>query len=338
MSVHTDLSIVAISAAPSPATSGTSLGVTDANAVYLPNIYPWWALVKPSGAKPTRANSEILKVTAGSSAAGTTTYTITRAQGLPVTTARTIIVGDDILEVLTAQQQTDVETASRDGWNIVNETWTYSSVDGPTGVITIPTDGTTRYSVGMRVRFTQTTVKYGIITAISATTATVYMGTDYTLANAAISAISYSSQKAPFGFPLSPAKWTVEVTDTTQRSQASPGAGTWYNLGTITISFPIGLWNIDYVGFIQLNKTASVNDLFITLSTANNTESDTDLTYRLTIYGDFTGNTGAKKKLLSVASKTSYYLNEKTDQSSGSSLYLRSDLVKTVVSAVCAYL
>lgn len=107
MSKHTDLSIVPISVAPSPATSGTSLGVTDANASLLPNIYPWWALVKPTGEAPNRSNSEIIKVTNGSSSSGTTTFTIVRAQGVPATTARTIIIGDDILEVHTAQRQTD---------------------------------------------------------------------------------------------------------------------------------------------------------------------------------------------------------------------------------------
>jgi hypothetical protein len=105
MSRHTDLSIVPVSVAPSPATSGTTLGVTDANAALLPTVYPWWALVKPTGENPTRANSEILKVTDGSSATGTTTYTIERTKGIPVTTARTIIVGDDILEVHTAEKQ-----------------------------------------------------------------------------------------------------------------------------------------------------------------------------------------------------------------------------------------
>lgn len=112
MGAHTDLSIVAVSAAPSPAISGTTLGVTDANAAYLPNVYPWWALVKPTNAKPTRANSEIVQVTAGSSSAGITTYTIVRAQGLPVTTARSIIVGDEIMEVHSAQKQIDTETGN----------------------------------------------------------------------------------------------------------------------------------------------------------------------------------------------------------------------------------
>ena len=104
---HTDLSIVPISVAPSPASSGTSLGVTDANAALLPSVYPWWATVKATGEAPTRANSEILKVTAGSSSGGTTTYTIVREQGIPVTDPRTIIIGDDLFEAHTAQQQID---------------------------------------------------------------------------------------------------------------------------------------------------------------------------------------------------------------------------------------
>jgi len=104
--IHTDLSIVAISAAPSPATSGTSLGVTDANAAYLPDTYPYWAVLVPTGTAPTRTNSEIVKVTAGSSSAGTTTLTIVRAQGTPVTTAQTVTTGFDIYDANSAEATT----------------------------------------------------------------------------------------------------------------------------------------------------------------------------------------------------------------------------------------
>lgn len=96
--IHTDLSKVEISVAPSPATSGTTLGVTDANAAYLPDIYPWWAGICPTVSAPSRANSEIVKVTGGSSSAGTTTYTIVRAQGIPVTTAQTITTSFSIYD------------------------------------------------------------------------------------------------------------------------------------------------------------------------------------------------------------------------------------------------
>jgi hypothetical protein len=100
MRLHTDLSIVPVAVAPDPATSGTTLKVTNANAAYLPNVYPWWAVVKPSGVAPSRSNAEIVKVTAGSADTTNTTYTIVRSQGVPTTTARTITVGDDIYEAI----------------------------------------------------------------------------------------------------------------------------------------------------------------------------------------------------------------------------------------------
>jgi len=103
--VHTDLSAVAISVAPSPATSGTSLGVTDANAAYLPDTYPYWAVLVPTGVAPTRANSEIVKVTAGSSSEGTTTLTIVRAQGIPATTAKSVTTSFDIYDANSAEAQ-----------------------------------------------------------------------------------------------------------------------------------------------------------------------------------------------------------------------------------------
>ena len=100
MRLHTDLSIVPVAVAPDPATSGTTLEVTNANAAYLPNVYPWWAVVKPSGVAPSRSNAEIIKVTAGSAGTTNTTYTIVRSQGVPATTARTIVVNDDIYEAI----------------------------------------------------------------------------------------------------------------------------------------------------------------------------------------------------------------------------------------------
>lgn len=112
MSAHTDLSIVPVGTAPSPADSGTTVVVTDANAALLPDVYPWWGVFKPAGAVPTRANCEQVKVTAGSSSGGNTTYTIERAKGNPVTTARSVLVGDDFYEGVAAQDIIDIENAA----------------------------------------------------------------------------------------------------------------------------------------------------------------------------------------------------------------------------------
>lgn len=114
--LHTDLSRVPVSVAPSPATSGTSLGVTDANAAYLPDTYPYWAVLVPTGVAPTRSNSEIAKVTGGSSSGGTTTLTIVRAQGIPVTTAQTVTTSFDIYDANSSEANIGLNSL------IINET------------------------------------------------------------------------------------------------------------------------------------------------------------------------------------------------------------------------
>lgn len=86
-------------------------------------------------------------------------------------------------------------------------------------VFTINADTTSYMKKGTFLKFTQTTVKYGTIGAISfssgTTTVTLITNTDYTLANAAISATYYSNVAYPKGFPIifnydpEPIGWSV---------------------------------------------------------------------------------------------------------------------------------
>ena len=137
-----------------------------------------------------------------------------------------------------------------DGYIAVGATCTYASADDPTYTFTITGDYTDTLSAGMKMKLTQTTVKYFIITAVSYgspnTTVTVYGGTDYDLANSAITLPYYSIGRSPQGFPMSPAKWTEVTTDSTTNSQASPTQSTWYNLGSFSASIPIGGWYLGY--------------------------------------------------------------------------------------------
>ena len=84
-----DLATSLIATAPSPALSGGSLGVTTGEGAYFPATASgsFYATVHPADARPTKANSEIVKVTARA----TDTFTITRAQ--KGTTAKAIAVG-----------------------------------------------------------------------------------------------------------------------------------------------------------------------------------------------------------------------------------------------------
>lgn len=90
------------------------------------------------------------------------------------------------------------------GWTATGESWSFSSWTSATsiGVITVPTDATTKYSVGMYIRITQATggTKYGRILSLTATTLSVWMP-GYTLNNETISSPVYSPLAAPFGIP-----------------------------------------------------------------------------------------------------------------------------------------
>ena len=88
--------------------------------------------------------------------------------------------------------------APTNGWTPVYDTWTYASAN----TIIIPTDGTTTYQKGVKIRFKQGGgFKYYIGSTIAATLITVPVNTDYVVANAAITDISYSYVENPYGWP-----------------------------------------------------------------------------------------------------------------------------------------
>jgi hypothetical protein len=89
-------------------------------------------------------------------------------------------------------QMTDVS-----GWTSANETWAYASAN----TITVPTGAASRYQKGDRIKWTQTTVKYGVIIAVADTLLTIAINTDFVVTNAVISANCYSHQENSMGFP-----------------------------------------------------------------------------------------------------------------------------------------
>ena len=231
------------------------------------------------------------------------------------------------------------------GWIPSGETWVFGAIDAPSFTFTIAAfDATAKYSVGMRVKLTNASVKYFIITAVTfddpGSTITVYGGTDYALVDAAITLPFYSTQKAPHGFPLSPAKWTVETTNTSFNSQASPTQDTWYNLGTVNISVPIGVWKTMFEVWVQgVRDSADTVTVHVALSTANNSASD-----GLLLGGGQVNNvinvsqTVHRERILTLSSKTPYYLNTRTPSAGIGTIYNRGDLSTIVIRAVCAYL
>jgi hypothetical protein len=198
---------------------------------------------------------------------------------------------------------------------------------------------------GMKIKLTDSTVKSFIVTkstySAPNTTLTLYGGTDYTLSGGAISAPFYSMMKAPVGFPLNPAKWTETHSDAGDRTQANPTASTWYNVGTTNnqLSLPIGAWKVKFMAIFQVNG-ATVPDMFVTLSTANNSESNA-WTTRKTYFvsGTVYGFAASGDDDFVVTAKTVLYLNAKTGGTiTSGSLEFAGNQSPTTIKAVCAYL
>ena len=109
----------------------------------------------------------------------------------------------------------DVLQTSVNGWIPATGTWTYASAT----TITVPSGAAAIYSVGDKIKLTQTTVKYFYVVAVANTVLTVTGGSDYTVANEAITLPYYSKAASPLGFPtwfnwLPTLSWTAGTTPT----------------------------------------------------------------------------------------------------------------------------
>lgn len=206
-----------------------------------------------------------------------------------------------------------------------------------TGVIASSLDVTGLLSVGMKVKFTQSaTVKFGIITAITSTQITLFMGTDYTLTNAPISDTFYSIVKAPYGFPMNPDKWSVTVS--APLSQANVTVNTYYASGT-TLSVPIGAWEIFWSSVVTIHGSSAAQAMGST-SLSTSTSSHSDSTMVSAVIGYIYTNTAefassiSKNKVYTLANKTTFYIVGVITQTAGTTEFFSSNYIR----ATCAYL
>jgi hypothetical protein len=221
-----------------------------------------------------------------------------------------------------------------DGWTADANTWAFVSTDDPTGVLTVNADVTALIGFGDRIKFTNGgNVIYGKALVL--------------MANSAITLPSYSHVLNPFGFPASPLSWSVKITDTTNRSQATPTQHKWYNLGSLSITIPIGLWSVYYKIFINnYIAAAAVSAQHVSLSTnvpanAGDAESDADFTTQLelaigsSVYS-VQGMSLTATKVISLAAKTVYYAISKTKATSVNNIDFSNAQVGLIIIATFA--
>ena len=191
-----------------------------------------------------------------------------------------------------------------------------------------------------------TVQKYALVTKSSysnpTTTVTIYSGTDHTLANATISNAYYSTQKAPYGFPLNPKKWEVQI-ETGSVGQGSPTAFQSYNLGG-SIPVPIGLWKIYYSceGYVQRSSNGDINFRTSMSTTNNGTTEYQDLSGEIRSASSGTGTVViggmiTKEAFRKINAKTTYYLNASTDGSGQTQIGL-GDYLNSVIRATSTLL
>jgi hypothetical protein len=143
-----------------------------------------------------------------------------------------------------------------DGWYpITGETWTYTSVSGILGTITVPTDATTKFQVGDFVKLTQSsTVKYFKVIIVAATLLTVVAVPGGELTNSAISSIFLS--KTLFAQGLS--TFDTWIAPTLLNSWVNFGGG----YSTAGYKINRGERSISIKGFIKSGTTAAGTVLF----------------------------------------------------------------------------
>lgn len=130
-----------------------------------------------------------------------TQATTSQAGTVELATTTEAQAGTDTARAVTPE---GLKTAMQNGWSELSESWSYASAT----TITVPTDATTRFRVGDKIRLKQGGgYKYFYIYVVAATLLTVTGGTDYTVANSAITDIAISRDSEPLGFPAA-FNWT----------------------------------------------------------------------------------------------------------------------------------
>jgi hypothetical protein len=238
--------------------------------------------------------------------------------------------------------------ADKGGWVGFISSLSFNSYNSTTRTGVINCSGADTYlSLGARIKFSQPTdavEKYGVVTAVSSTTFTLFMNSDYDLDNEAIRNAFYSIAKAPMGFPTDITKWSLIFTESTDRSVSATG-GTWYKLNAAhQLVIPVGVWNVKAKAtvYAQNGSNATAIKIHCALSTSTSSVSNEEL-YQ--VFYNFDNTSNIKRSVmpadlnanLTLSSQTTYNLICK--QEANGTLDIRANVdPDTFIKAVCAYI
>lgn len=190
-----------------------------------------------------------------------------------------------------------------------------------------------------------TTLDYMIQTKIAFstnTTVTVQVPEGCTIATVGtFSAVAYANSGVPYQFPRAKGKWRLKIVNNTGLTQTSPGAGVYYNLGSVQISVPVGPWDVGFHAAVQVGRsTAADIGQYVSLSTsssATGTKELTAATYASAALTDILQN-ASRFSEIDLSAIQIYYLVTAYIGTAPTNLQYRGDLSGIVVYADLATL
>lgn len=164
------------------------------------------------------------------------------------------------------------------------------------------------------------TLDYALVQSISTTTATVQVPEGCTIpTSGGVTSVDYSTQANPFGWVSDKGRWLVENLTIAGVVQAFPAAGTWYNLGSMKLTIPVGAFSVSYEADTYFSSSAAAPIIASTLSTSSSAVSDQRFTSgaRGPAAGSFEAHLVRTNIGLSLSAATDYYLNHKQEGTGG---------------------
>ena len=166
--------------------------------------------------------------------------------------------------------------------------------------------------------------------------------------NETLGATSYSSARAPYGFPADSSKWSVQLLSKVAADVAGPTAGTVYNPSGLALTVPTGAWNLKYKVQLFVNRGTAPNccGLFgLGIGSSSTPNYDTATQMYGSTSADFMATVSLPSYGITVGSATNVSLLVWTPNPGASFLSLRGDFpggssgtATDMVTAECGYL
>lgn len=175
--------------------------------------------------------------------------------------------------------------------------------------------------------------------------------TNYVLANSAITAVSYSHVKNPFGFPADPALWTEIWSEVITYTKSTPLGATWYTppaaagSAQAQLSVPIGAWRLSLdANALATGPGTGVVSMYVALSTSTSAANDQDLVGFLYLSSSATTTTLTSsapvhiEKNVVLTTATVYTAIMQAFAASYQGIQFSNQYQPMLIRAICAYL